>query len=67
MDGKISFHAGTISDYNFENSRHSGILSSIIQHGLNFGDVSLDEINHKEILIRQAETGQNKNYSNYLG
>ena len=67
IDGKISFHAGTISDYNFENSRHSGILSSIIQHGLNFGDVSLDEINHKEILIRQVETGDNQKYSNYLG
>ena len=68
MDGKISFQAGTVSGNDFEHSRHSGILSSIIQHGLNFGDVSLGKLNGKEIQIKQLEKdGLNKKYSNYVG
>jgi len=51
-NGRISFTAGKINNYDFELKRHSGIISSCIQHGLNFGDV---EIKNSKIVVTQSD------------
>jgi hypothetical protein len=55
IKGMVSFSAGKISDYNFQTKRHSGILSSCIQQGLNFGDVTINRLNGSRIIIKQAD------------
>lgn len=55
MKGKISFIAGRISNYDFQSKRHSGILSSCIQQGLNFGDVTINQSNGSRIIIPQSD------------